>query len=140
MAGKETFSLEIITPVGKLVEGRASYMSAPGAEGEFGVLPGHIDFLTTLQPGEIMYEDEEGKHYLAAGWGYAEVKSDSVIILADSAETPDMIDVERAEQDKEHWVNEIANLPQEDGQVFVSRKKLQRAQIRIDLYNRIKGK
>jgi F-type H+-transporting ATPase subunit epsilon len=71
---------------------------APGSEGYFGVLPGHAPFLTTLGIGELMYRIGRDEHHVAVAGGFAEVRNDKVIILADSAETPADIDRARAEK------------------------------------------
>lgn len=132
------FSLEVVTPDGKVVDGLVNYVSVPGFDGEFGVLEGHTEFLTTLKPGEIKYEDEFGEHFIAVSWGYVEVKGNSVIILADNAELAENIDVERAEQDRGNWEKEIFKLKSDDAKFPVYVAKLERAKARIAVANRLK--
>jgi F-type H+-transporting ATPase subunit epsilon len=70
---------------------------APGAYGEFGVLPGHTTFLTTLQTGMIRYQEQGGSEQVVfVNGGFAEVMQDTVTVLAESAELRQEIDVERA--------------------------------------------
>ena len=57
-------------------------VTAPGALGEFGVLPNHIAFLTLLVPGEMSYKDGTTRHYLAVSGGYAEVLDNVMTVLA----------------------------------------------------------
>ena len=91
--------LEIATPDRLLVSEEAEDINAPGSLGDFGVLPGHTPFLTTLRAGEISYKPVKGERkYLAVSWGYAEVRADKMIILADSAEKAEDIDLERAKK------------------------------------------
>jgi F-type H+-transporting ATPase subunit epsilon len=71
---------------------------APGVEGYFGVLPGHAAFLTTLGPGEVTYRSGQTEHRVAVTGGFAEVRAERVIILAENAERPEEIDRERAER------------------------------------------
>ncbi|UCD36599.1 MAG: F0F1 ATP synthase subunit epsilon [Nitrospiraceae bacterium] len=71
---------------------------ASGSEGEFGVLPNHIPFLTTIKIGMLTYKKGSETGNFFVNWGYAEVGPDKVIILADSAEKSEHIDVERARQ------------------------------------------
>src|SRR5688572_30312091 len=71
---------------------------APGIEGYFGVLPGHAPFLTTLGIGELTYRIGREERHLAIAGGFAEVRNDKVIILADTAEAPEDIDRARAER------------------------------------------
>ncbi|MGD0885048.1 MAG: F0F1 ATP synthase subunit epsilon [Thermodesulfovibrionales bacterium] len=91
-----TITLEIVSPYGVVFSGDVDEITATGSEGEFGVLPGHAPFLTTLRIG--MLTCKRGSEYLIffVSGGYAEVMPDKVAILADSAERSEEIDVERA--------------------------------------------
>ncbi len=90
--------LELATPVRMLVTAEVDEVVAPGSEGYFGVLPGHAAFLTTLGSGEVSYRTGPREHYLAVAGGFAEVRADHVIILAEHAERPEEIDRARAER------------------------------------------
>ncbi len=90
--------LELATPTRMLVTGEVDEVVAPGVEGYFGVLPGHAAFLTTLAPGEVVYRSGQEEHHVAVAGGFAEVRPERVIILAEHAERPDEIDRERAER------------------------------------------
>jgi F-type H+-transporting ATPase subunit epsilon len=70
----------------------------PGAEGYFGVLPGHTPLLAALAVGELWYRKGQEKTYLAVAEGFAEVLPDRVSILAQLAEHADEIDTARAEE------------------------------------------
>jgi F-type H+-transporting ATPase subunit epsilon len=70
---------------------------APGSEGDFGVLPGHTHFLSTLRIGELIYRDGDQTNYMSVLWGFAEVTPTNVTILAEIAEKAEDIDVERAQ-------------------------------------------
>lgn len=89
---------ELATPTRMLVSVEADEVVAPGTDGYFGVLPGHAAFLTTLKPGEVTYRSGQTEHHLAVLGGFAEVRAERVIILAENAERPDEIDRERAER------------------------------------------
>jgi F-type H+-transporting ATPase subunit epsilon len=89
---------ELATPTRMLVTAEADEVVAPGVEGYFGVLPGHAAFLTTLAPGEVTYRSGQTEHRLAVTGGFAEVRGERVIILAENAERPEEIDRERAER------------------------------------------
>jgi len=88
--------LEIVTPYGLIYSDEVDEVVASGSEGEFGVLPQHIPFLTTLKIGMLIYKKGSETGYLFVNSGYAEVGFDKVLILADSAERAEGIDVERA--------------------------------------------
>jgi F-type H+-transporting ATPase subunit epsilon len=88
--------LEVVTPDKLLFSQQVDEVIAPGAEGEFGVLPGHAHFLTTLKIGELQYRTGEQIRYMSVLWGFAEVTPSKVTILAEIAEKAEDIDVERA--------------------------------------------
>jgi len=96
MAGKE-FDLEIVTPKRIVFNGRAESFSAPGVLGGFQVLLNHAPLLSNLGIGEVKVLDPEGKQirYATSG-GFVEVRNNKVLMLADTAERADEIDVERA--------------------------------------------
>jgi len=95
--GKNAFVLEVVTPARLLVSEEVAELVAPGSEGYFGVLPGHAPFMTTLKIGELTYWRGREERHLSVAWGYAEVRPEKVVILAEMAERAEEIDVERAE-------------------------------------------
>jgi F-type H+-transporting ATPase subunit epsilon len=97
----ERLSLEIATPQRLVVAAEVDEVVVPGALGYFGVLPGHAPLLATLGIGEVTYRVGRDEHHVAAAGGFAEVRNDKVIILADTAETPADIDRARAERARE---------------------------------------
>ena len=82
----KTFHLDIVTPERLVVSEAVEEVIAPGSEGDFGVLAGHANFLSTLRLGELAYKAENGWRYLAVTWGFAEVSPDRVTVLAEAAE------------------------------------------------------
>ena len=97
----DTFQLEIVTPEKKVVDTAAEQVQIPGKNGYLGVLPGHAPLITELAVGEISYRTGAEEQRLAIAWGFAEVLPDKVTILAETAERPSEIDVERARKAKE---------------------------------------
>jgi F-type H+-transporting ATPase subunit epsilon len=97
----DTFQLEIVTPEKKVVDTAAEDVQIPGKNGYLGVLPGHAPLITELAVGEISFHTGAEEQRLAVAWGFAEVLPDKVTILAESAERPSEIDVERARKAKE---------------------------------------
>src|ERR1700686_485232 len=97
----DTFQLEIVTPEKKVVDTAAEEIQIPGKNGYLGVLPGHAPLITELAVGEITFRAGAEEQRLAVAWGFAEVLPDKVTILAESAERPSEIDVERAGKSKE---------------------------------------
>ncbi|HSE94034.1 MAG TPA: F0F1 ATP synthase subunit epsilon [Methylomirabilota bacterium] len=97
----DTLTLEVATPTRLVLSELVDEVVAPGIEGYFGVLPGHAPFLTTLGVGELTYRKGHDEFHLAIAGGFAEVRNDKVIVLADSGERPDEIDRARAERARE---------------------------------------
>jgi F-type H+-transporting ATPase subunit epsilon len=96
----DTFQLEIVTPEKKVVDTSAEEVQIPGKNGYLGVLPGHAPLITEMAVGEITYRTGAEEQRLAVAWGFAEVLPNRVTILAESAERPSEIDVERARKAK----------------------------------------
>ena len=96
-----TLYLEVVTPEKALVSEEVETVVAPGSLGEFGILEGHIPFLTGIMPGEIRYVSEGKKKYVAVTSGFVEVHDNKVTILVDTAEKALEIDLERAQQSME---------------------------------------
>lgn len=84
----ETFLLEVVTPKNVVVSSQVEEMTAPGADGEFGVLPGHTFFITLLSIGELSYSIDGKKESLTVGEGFAEISLERVTVIVDSAEYP----------------------------------------------------
>lgn len=125
------FLLEVVTPYGLILSQEVEEMTAPGVEGEFGVLPGHTPFFTTLKIGEIMYRSGKQQHYIAVAWGFVEVLPDRVTILAETAEPAEVIDVERARRAKERAEKKLQQLSPEDQEYYAALAALQRALNRL---------
>jgi F-type H+-transporting ATPase subunit epsilon len=97
MALPTHIQLQIVSADKRLVNETVDEVEIPGADGYFGVLPGHTPLLAVLQVGELWYRQGQEIHYLAVAYGFAEVQPDRVTILAEVAERADEIDLARAE-------------------------------------------
>ena len=106
MAGK--LHLEVVTPEKILVSQDVDSVVAPGSEGEFGILPEHINFLSGIVPGELRYSYDNKKEYVVVSTGFAEVSNNRVSVLVDSAEKAGDIDVERAQSSLERARERLA--------------------------------
>ncbi|MCL0030712.1 F0F1 ATP synthase subunit epsilon [Dehalococcoidia bacterium] len=89
--------LKIVTAEGEMFSGRVGSVTAPGDLGEFTVLPSHVRIISSLSAGELRFKHNNENQSLAISGGFFEVKNDVVIVLADTAERDDDIDIERAE-------------------------------------------
>lgn len=97
MALPTHLTLELVTPDRAIVHEQVDEVEIPGADGYFGVLPGHTPLLAMLQVGVLWYRKGQEKYYLSVAFGFAEVQPDRVTILAQLAERAEEIDVARAE-------------------------------------------
>ena len=132
MAGKIQF--EVVTPEAVVVSEEAQIVMAPGNLGEFGVLPGHTPFLTTLKIGTIRYLDADGKErFVFVSGGFAEALPNKVTILAESAERRADIDVERARKAMERAEKRLTDKGREDVDYARAKAALQRAMHRMQL-------
>ena len=133
MAGR--LLLEVVTPDHLLLSQQVDEVIAPGAEGEFGVLPGHCHFLSKLRIGELRYRIGEITSFMSVLWGFAEVTPQKVTILAEIAEKAEDIDVERAQAAvaKAEQRLEVGGLPSE---VEEARVSLEKARLRKKIAER----
>jgi F-type H+-transporting ATPase subunit epsilon len=97
MALPTHIQLHIVSAERSLVNESVDEVEIPGAEGYFGVLPGHTPMLALLGAGELWYRQGTEKHYFSMAFGFAEVQPEQVTILAQVAERADEIDLARAE-------------------------------------------
>ena len=93
--------LTVVTPERKLVDEKVDDVVLPGSEGYFGVQPGHAPLLASLSVGQITYRQGAVSKHLAVAWGFVEVLSDQVSVLADIAERSEDIDLDRAHKARE---------------------------------------
>ncbi len=99
----ELLKFELVSPERLLRSGDVREVMVPGSEGDFVVMPQHAPMLTTLRPGVIIFKDEEDAEFkVFVRGGFAEVASDGLIILAETA-------IPMEELDKERLAQEIKN-------------------------------
>ena len=100
--------LEIVTPFGVALTASCQELAAPGALGQFGVLPEHIPFLTAVPPGIVWFRDERGAvKYMAVSNGYAEVSDEGVVLLVETAERAEDIDLTRAKANRDRFKPQV---------------------------------
>ena len=125
--------LEIVTPEKMAFSGNVEDVTIPGTEGEFGVLRGHEALLSSIEIGELNFTQDGKKSYYAVNTGYAEVTSNKVTILIETAERSDSIDKDRARKAKEIAEARLAQLVKEDNEYEKARLALVRAIARISV-------
>ena len=127
--------LQIVSADRMLVNESVDEVVIPGADGYFGVLPGHTPLLALLQVGQLWYRHGQEIHYLVIAFGFAEVQPDRVTILAQMAERADEIDVARAEAAKRRAEERLAR-PQVDMDAERARISLLKSLIRLQVATR----
>ncbi len=126
------FVLEVVTPERVAYSGQVASLQAPGSEGSFGVLAGHIPLLTSLQIGQLRFVEEDGNEVqMAISGGFVEVGREQVAVLAETAERVEEIDVERAESARQRAEERLARAQEEQIDVARAQAALARAINRI---------
>lgn len=94
----KVMKFEIVTPEKLIVSTEADYVSAPGSEGEFGVLEGHVPFMTTLRPGVIKVEVNGKETVYGVSGGTVDVTPESVTVLAEDVIMSADADIDKAQK------------------------------------------
>jgi|SRR5258706_13769235 F-type H+-transporting ATPase subunit epsilon len=132
-----SIQLHIVSAERALVNERVDEVEIPGADGYFGVLPGHTPLLASLGTGELWYRQGQEKTYLLIAFGFAEVQPDAVTILAQVAERPEDIDISRAEAAKKRAEERLMK-PSIDFDAERARISLLKSLIRLQVAARAK--
>ncbi|AXF56376.1 F0F1 ATP synthase subunit epsilon [Salicibibacter kimchii] len=128
-------SVNVVTPNGNVYENEADIVSAKTESGEIGVLPRHIPLVAPLQTSAVRVKNESTEDSISVSGGFLEVRPDKVTILAESAEVPEDIDIERAQRAKERAENRL-NQDQEDIDKKRAQQALSRAETRLSVAER----
>jgi len=128
--------LEVVTPDRVVLSTEADVVVCPGVEGQFGVLVGHVPFLSALDIGEMYYRLVGKTEYLAVGGGFAEVTGKKVTVVAEAAETGREIDVERAKRARERAERRLAAAKTEAIDWARAEATMRRASVRMKVAGR----
>ncbi len=129
----DKLELEVVTPDRLVARETVDIVMAVGALGEFGILPNHIPFLTTLQPGELRYRKDNQLEHMAVTGGFAEISNNKVTILAEAAERAGEIDVDRARRAKERAEKRLAQAKAEAIDYTRAEAALKRSLVRLNI-------
>jgi F-type H+-transporting ATPase subunit epsilon len=127
--------LDIVTPDRLVLSREVDYVGAPGLEGEFGVLPGHVPLLAALTTGRLFYKADGRTNWVFVSGGFAEVAGGKVTILAESAEEAQSIDFERAEKARKR-AKERIDSHRAEIDLHRALQSLARADVRLSLRGR----
>ncbi|WP_181346779.1 F0F1 ATP synthase subunit epsilon [Thalassobacillus sp. CUG 92003] len=129
----KTLTVSVVTPDGPALEDAFEMVSCKAESGELGVLPGHIPMVAPLSISAVRLKKEGNSDRMAVSGGFLEVRPDKVTILAQSAEKPSDIDIERARKAKERAERRLQN-KQDDIDFKRAEMALQRAINRVSVY------
>jgi len=132
-----SLKLDIVTAERIVYSEDVDVVIAPGAEGQLGILPHHAPLMTILQAGELVVRRGGEEDTLAISGGFLEVRPDRVIVLADSAERAEEIDMERAEEAKKRAEQRLMEKTAETDVARVE-ASLRRAMARLTIAEKIK--
>ena len=124
-------TLHLITPTRQLVEAEVEQVVAPGAAGQFGVLPEHVTFLGELDLGLLTYVEHGTTKRVVVHGGYAEVVDNVVTILADEAELPEEIDATTVREELADVERQLATIVGEPAEVDALLRERRRAHVRL---------
>jgi F-type H+-transporting ATPase subunit epsilon len=129
----DKIKLRIVTPSRLMFDEEVDEVTAIGELGEFGVLPNHISFLSTLVPGEMSYKQGAERRLIAVSGGYAEVLDNVMTVLAPAAEFGTEIDSARAQRAKERAEKQLAELGRDEKDFELAEVALKRALARLQV-------
>ena len=127
--------LDIVTAERVVYSEEVDLVVAPGIEGQMGILPHHAPLMTALQVGELLVRKAGEEFSLAISGGFLEVRPDRVIVLADSAERSEEIDLARAEEAKRRAEERLSH-PTTEIDVARAEAALRRSLIRLKVATR----
>lgn len=133
-----SFQVDIVTPSKTAFEGKLQSIIIPGTEGSFQVLFNHAPLISSFEIGQIKIEDEKGeKKVFATSGGTVEVLNNKVIVLAETFESPQEIDIERAKSAMERAKKRKLHQTNENNiDIFRAELALRRAMNRLKLVNK----
>jgi F-type H+-transporting ATPase subunit epsilon len=129
--------LTVVTPERALIHEHVDELQIPGAAGYFGVLPGHAPLFSELKIGEVSYRQGDRWFFVSVAWGFVELQSNQVRILAETAERAHEIDIDRATRAKERAEQRISK-GGEDVDYRRALVALERALIRIQVAGKVR--
>lgn len=123
--------LDVVTVEQEVLSDEVDMVTAPGVQGELGILPRHAPLITALREGELRIKRGEEEQIFAIGGGYLEVLDNQVTVLADSAERVDEIDIARAEDARVRAERLLAEGPADPVDRQVIEGALRRSRVRL---------
>ncbi|BDG09703.1 F0F1 ATP synthase subunit epsilon [Anaeromyxobacter paludicola] len=126
-------TLDIVTPEKRVLSVSCDEVRAPGVQGGFGIRQDHTPFMSALEPGRLTYVEGGREHHYAIGGGFLQVADNKVIVLADTAEARDEIDVARAQAALEEANERLRSMTEQDQNHGVESARVRRAAARLSV-------
>ena len=133
-----TIHVDVVSAVESLYSGEASHVSAPGLSGELGIYPGHLALLSTLKPGEVRVETENGEESIYVSGGIVEVQPDVVTIFSDTAIRAHDLDEAKALECKQRAEDAMANA-EADQDISATQVALADAMAQLQLISKMRN-
>ncbi len=130
--------LVVVTPTREVLNENVDAVSAPGIDGEFGALPHHTHFVTTMKAGALTYIKGGQAYQIAIAWGFVEVEANRVIVLAQKAELEQEIDIARAEDQKARAIEQMRKVHIGTPDYEKAKRTMQKAEARLAVASRIR--
>ena len=127
----KTFSLNIYTPYGHYLSDKVEFLQVSSEDFTLGILPDHAPLITTVKICEIDIEKNGIRDRYATSGGVMKIQDNKVVLLLNTIESADEIDLERAERAKERAESRLLRAHEESINVTRSKLALERATIRI---------
>ncbi|MFZ3171007.1 MAG: F0F1 ATP synthase subunit epsilon [Carboxydocellales bacterium] len=127
---EKSIKLDIVTPERIVYSQEADFIVAPGSDGQLGVLPGHAALITSLDVGILKIKANDKEEKLAISGGFFEIKENKAVVLAETAERSEDIDITRAIQAKERAEQRLAT-KEADTDLLRAEASLKRAMTRL---------
>ena len=132
-------NLEIVTAEHSVYSNDVDIVIAPGIVGQLGILPNHAALMTILEPGELCVRKGTEETFIAISGGYLEVLNNKVVILADTAERAEEIDMTRAEAAKQRAQERLEHPAEMDSARAEAALKRSLARIKVAQRRRKRG-
>ena len=129
MAGQ--IQLEVVTPERRVLSQAVDAVQAPGADGSFGVLPGHTPFISLMKAGRLVASSGSSSQVFAVGEGFVQVANNKVLVLAEFATRAEDIDVAAAKSEHAAEEKKLHGMTQDHADYELQRAKVERAAARV---------
>jgi F-type H+-transporting ATPase subunit epsilon len=121
MTDDKLIKFEIVTPERTVLKETIKQLTVPTKAGEITILPDHIPLIATINPGVItLKRKDDSPEVLSVSGGFVEVLKNKVVILADTAEMAEEIDIERAEEAHKRAEQTMSEMKRSDLESFTA--------------------